>query len=39
VVGALRSIRHSYAEMVHIGPVLKKKMTHSVGDHMMAGGK
>ena len=36
---ALRSIRHSYAEMVHIRPVLKKKMTHNMGDHMMAGGK
>jgi hypothetical protein len=39
VVGALRSIRRSFAEMVHIRPVLKNKKTHNMGDHMMAGGK
>jgi hypothetical protein len=39
VVVALGSIRYRYAEMFHIRPVLKKKMTHNVGDPMMAGGK
>jgi hypothetical protein len=29
----------SDAEIVHIRPLLKKKMTHNVGDHGMTGGK
>jgi len=39
VVGVLRSIRHNDPEIVHIRPVLNKKVTHNVGDHMMADGK
>ncbi|HEY4762955.1 MAG TPA: hypothetical protein VIH75_04720 [Candidatus Sulfotelmatobacter sp.] len=36
---ALREIRHSDAEIVHMRPVLTKKVTHNVGDHGTAGGK
>jgi hypothetical protein len=39
VVGVLRSIRDSDAEIGHIRSVLKKKVTHNVGDHMMADGQ
>jgi len=39
VVGVLRSIGHSDAEIAHIAPVLKKKVTHNLGDHMMADGQ
>jgi hypothetical protein len=39
LIVALREIRHSNAEIVHMRAVLKKKVTHNVGDHEMAGGK
>jgi hypothetical protein len=35
---ALRGIRHSDAEIVHMRPVLMKKVTPNVGDHGTAGG-